>query len=404
MHRDNKPNWHYAMGKRALRRSARLRASRGSIVMAKKLVVTIFALLLAVGGLVTVKVLQFKTMFAAAALAAPPPEAVSTAHVEASEWQPTLDAVGSVTAVQGVTLNAEVAGTIQRISFESGANVQAGDVLVELDTSVEQAQLQSALATQALARINLESGRSLVKTASMSTNQFAALDATYKQSQAEVAQLKALITKKTIRAPFAGQTGLREVNLGQFVGNGTQIVTLQALDPVYIDFSMPQQRLSQLQVGATVHIATDVFPNEVFDGELLAIQPEVDEATRNVRVRAVLKNPGRKLRPGMFTTVKVALPTTEKVLLIPATSVSYAPYGDSVFVVDTTTNPKQPTVQQKFIRLGTARGDFVAVTEGLNEGETVVTSGAFKLRNGTPVTINNSLKLDLALNPKPTDT
>jgi len=404
MYRDNTPNWHYAMGTRALRRSARLRASRGSIDMAKKLVVTIFALLLAVGALVTIKVLQFKTMFAAAALAAPPPESVSTARVEASEWQPTLDAVGSVTPVQGVTLNAEVTGTIQRISFESGAKVQAGDVLVELDTSVEQAQLNSALATQELARINLESGRSLVKTAAMSTNQFAALDATYKQSQAEVARLKAVITKKTIRAPFAGQTGLRQVNLGQLVGSGTQIVTLQALDPVYVDFSLPQQRLSQLQVGATVHVATDAFPNGVFDGVLLAVQPEVDETTRNVRVRAELKNPDAKLRPGMFITVQVALPTQENVLLIPATAVTYAPYGDSVFVVDSTTNPKQPTVQQKFIRLGAARGDFVVVSEGLKEGETVVISGAFKLRNGTAVIINNSLNVDLALNPKPTDT
>jgi membrane fusion protein (multidrug efflux system) len=372
--------------------------------MAKKFLVTALALALVVGALVGIKVLQFKAMFAQTALAAAPPEAVATTTIAESSLQRTLDTVGSITAVQGVTLNAEVTGTIKRIAFESGANVQTGDVLVELDTSVERAQLQAAAANLELARLNLASGQSLVDKGAMPKNQFSALSAQAKQSEAELARLQALIAKKTIRAPFAGRTGLRQVNLGQLVGNGDPVVSLQSLDPVYVDFGLPQQRLSQLTVGATVHVATDVFPDVVFDGELSAIHPEVDVSTRNLRARATLKNPEGKLRPGMFATVQVALPSEERVLLVPVTSIAYAPYGDSLFVVDTKTDPKRPIVQQKFVRLGQTRGDFVEVTQGLSAGETVVTTGSFKLRNGMSVVINNELKPTPARDPKPTDT
>ncbi|MEY4581306.1 MAG: hypothetical protein RL701_6009 [Pseudomonadota bacterium] len=370
--------------------------------MAKKLVLTALALIIVVGGLVGIKVLQFKTMFAQMALAAPPPEAVATSVVTETTLSPTLDSVGSMTAVQGVTLNAEVAGTIQRIAFESGTNVAAGAVLVELDTSVERAQLQAAAANQELARINLESGHTLVGSGAIAKNQYVALDAQAKQAQAEVTRLQALIAKKTIRAPFAGRTGIRQVNLGQLVGNGDPVVSLQSLDPVYVDFTLPQQKLSQITLGAKVHIVTDVFPDEVFEGDLSAIQPEIDVSTRSIRVRATLKNPEGKLRPGIFATVQVALPQVEKVLLVPGTAIAYAPYGDSIFVVDNK-DPQHPVVQQKFVRLGAARGDFVVVTQGLNAGDTVVSTGNFKLRNGMAVTINNTLKPDASLTPKPTD-
>jgi membrane fusion protein (multidrug efflux system) len=373
--------------------------------MAKKIILSSLALLvvlLGLGGLVGVKISQFKTMGASAAHAAAPPEAVATSLVQASEQRPSLDAVGTVTAVQGVTLNAEVAGTIRRIAFEDGAQVQAGTVLVELDTSVERAQLAAAQASQELARINLQSGKSLVDSGAMPKNQFSSLEAQSKQAGAEVARLQAVIAKKTIRAPFSGRTGLRQVNLGQLVGNGDKIVSLQSLDPVYVDFGLPQQRLSQLAVGARVNVTTDVFPGERFEGELSAIHPEVDQATRSVRLRATLKNPAGKLRPGMFAKAQVQLPSRQNVLLVPATAVTYAPYGDSVFVVDTREKPAK--VQQKFVRLAGAQGDFVVVTQGLSAGELVVTTGNFKLRNGVSVIINNDLKPEPSLTPTPSDT
>jgi membrane fusion protein (multidrug efflux system) len=373
--------------------------------MAKKVLIAAVMVIAVVGGLVGVKVLQFKAMFAQQAHAAAPPESVATGPVEKRTLKPTLSAVGSVTAVQGVTLNAEVAGPIKRIAFESGAAVKAGDVLVELDTSVEKAQLEAAMASEELARINLESGRSLVDSGAIPKNQFITLEATAKQTHAEVERLQALIAKKTIRAPFAGRTGLRSVNLGQFVNSGTAVVSLQSLDPVYVDFSLPQQRLAQLHVGSGVRVSTDVFPGETFEGTLSAIHPEVDMQTRSIRLRATLKNPEGRLRPGMFAKAEVELPNQENVLLIPATAVTYAPYGDSVFVVVAAKDAKSPaTVQQKFVRVGDARGDYVVITDGLSDGETVVTSGAFKLKNGMNVIVNNDIKPEPSETPKPKDT
>jgi membrane fusion protein (multidrug efflux system) len=371
--------------------------------MAKKFILTVLGLAVVVGGLVGVKVLQFKTMFAQSAKAAAPPESVATSPVSETSLNPTLDAVGSVVAVQGVTLNAEITGTIRRIAFESGASVQSGAVLVELDTSVEKAQLEAASASRELASINLESGRSLVESGAIAKAQWVALEAQAKLAAAEVARLNALIAKKTIRAPFSGKTGMRLVNLGQLVGAGDAIVTLQSLDPVYVDFALPQQRISQLNTGAKVTVTTDAFPNKTFEGEVSAINPVLDSATRSVRLRATLKNPETQLHPGMFAKAQVLLPTQEKVLLIPNTAVMFAPYGDSVFVVDEK-DPKKPSVQQKFVRLGQAQGDYVVVLEGLSAKDTVVSTGAFKLRNGASIVVNNELKPEPSLKPNPTDT
>lgn len=370
--------------------------------MAKKVVFAALALILVVGGLVGIKVSQFKAMFAQSAHAAPPPASVATALVEKRTLSPSLATVGSITAVQGVTLNAEVAGTIRLIRFESGAEVKAGDVLVELDASVERAQLQAAQANLELAKVNLGSGRSLVGSGAIAKNQFSSLEAQAKGGEADVARLQALIAKKTIRAPFSGRTGLRQVNLGQFVGNGTEIVSLQSLDPVYVNFSLPQQRLAQVSVGASVLVTSDVFPGERFEGSVSAIHPEFDATTRSIRARATLENPQGQLRPGMFAKLELMLPQVDDVLLVPATSITYAPYGDSVFVVDTSKQPN--TVQQKFVRIGASRGDFVVITQGLSAGETVVSSGSFKLRNGATVVINNSLKPQPSETPSPTDT
>jgi membrane fusion protein (multidrug efflux system) len=380
--------------------------------MAKKLILTVLGLLLVVGALAGVKVLQFKTMSAQAANAGPPPEAVAVTEGREAEWQPSLEAIGSITAVQGVSLTAEVPGTVRRIEFESGTLVKAGAVLVELDAATERAQLQAAEANADIAQTNLESGESLMKSGAIATTQFKTYQSQSKQSQAELTRLRSIISKKTIRAPFAGVTGLRQINLGQFVGNGDVIVSLQSPDPVYVDFSLPQQRLSELKVGLKVRVESDAFPDSSYEGTLSAIQPEVDAVTRNVKLRATLDNPKHELRPGMFVRAQVLLPRTERVLAVPSTAILYAPYGDSVFVVeDAKAEEGKPApakgalvARQKFVRLGTTRGDFVAISKGLEKGERVVVSGAFKLRNGANVTINNDLAPKASENPTPNDT
>lgn len=397
--------------------------------MAKKIILTALGLIVVVGALAGIKVMQFTAMSAQAANAGPPPESVAVSEVQEVIWQPTIDAVGTITAVQGVTLTAEVPGTIKRIAFESGAIVKAGEVLVELDSVTERAQLQAAEATAELARTNRDRDEALEKSGSIAANQVTTSAATAKQAEAELARLQSIISKKTIRAPFTGRTGLRMINLGQFVGNGDPIVSLQSPDPVYVDFSLPQQRLSDLAVGLEVRVVTDSFPDETYSGRLAAIQPELDQATRNVKLRGELQNPKGQLRPGMFVRAQVVLPRNEKVVVVPATAIMYAPYGDSVFVVGPAPAPKAPpdpgaggpvkakqeqaakpvdpkalVAEQRFVRLGVTRGDFVAITKGIKPGDKVVVTGAFKLRNGAPVVINNELLPALSENPKPNDT
>ncbi len=373
--------------------------------MTKKILITLAGLLLLIGALAGVKLLQFKTMFAAGADFAPPPETVTTSEVRQDRWQPTLNAIGSVAAVQGVTLSAEEAGTVRRIAFESGATVRAGQLLVEFDVEVEQAQLRSAEATAELARANLARARELRPKNLMSQADLDAANAQAKQAEAQIDNYRAVIAKKTLYAPFAGRTGIRQINLGQFLNVGDPIVSLQSLDPVYVDFALPQQRLAQLKVGMTVQVATDAFPGQQFTGELSAINPEVELATRNVRLRATLANPQGLLRPGMFVTVAAELPETEPVLMIPATAVLYAPYGDSVFVVeekkDEKTGVTGKVLNQRFVHLGRTRGDFVVVTSGLEADQTIVTTGVFKLRNGMSVVVDNKLAPDFQFAPRP---
>ena len=373
--------------------------------MIKKIALTLVFVLVLVGALAGIKGLQFKTMFAQGANFAPPPETVTTAEVKRDTWQPTLTAVGSVAAVQGVMIGAEMSGTVKNIAFESGATVRAGELLVELDSSVEQAQLRSALASADLARLNLERARELREKKMMSQADLDSAEAQAKQASAQIDNIRAVIAKKTIRAPFAGRTGIRQVNLGQFLDNGAAIVTLQSLDPVYVDFALPQQNLAQLGAGMAVRVTTDAFPGQSFEGKLTAINPEVDAVTRNVRLQATLANPAGKLRPGMYANVVANLPRTERVLVIPATAVLYAPYGDSVFVVedkkDEKTGAAGKVLNQKFVRLGKARGDFVVVTSGLDAEQTIVTTGVFKLRNGMSVVIDNKLAPSFQLAPRP---
>lgn len=369
----------------------------------KRLLLTLIGLALLLGIPAFIKLQQFQAM--GEAIMQMPPETVTADTVRRETWPNTVSATGSLVAVQGVTVGAELGGKIVKIAFESGDRVKTGDLLVRIDVSAEEAQLRSAEAAAKLARINLDRNRDLRANRTVSQSDLDTAEANFKQATAQVENMQAAIAKKTIRAPFAGQLGLRQVNLGQIVEQGTAIVTLQTIDPIYVDFSLPQQRFSVLSPGTEVHVTTDAAPGEVFSGRIIAVNPEIDQVTRSVRVRATLSNQRELLRPGMFANVDVMLPSAQEVLYIPATSVLYAPYGDTVFVIeeqkDETSGQKQQVLRQQIVRLGATRGDFVAVTDGLKEGDTVVTSGVFKLRPKMAVVIDNTLAPKAKLSPKP---
>jgi len=367
-------------------------------------------LLLIAGPLTFLKLRQFKAMGdAGAAMAAMmPPTTVTATPAASGIWGDSLSAPGSLEAVQGVTVAAETPGKVVKIAFEPGSAVQAGDLLLQLDTTTEEAQLQAAEATAALARANLDRAKELWERNAISKSEFDAAEAQAKQGLAQADGIRTVIAKKTIRAPFAGRLGLRLVNLGQILREGDNITSLQTLDPIYVNFSLPQQQLAQLARGTAVRITSDAAPGQVFAGQINAVSPEVDVATRNIRVQATIANAAETLRPGMYATVEVVLPTQASVLTIPVTSVLYAPYGDSVFVIDEQKDEKTGktarVLRQQFIRIGGARGDFINVVDGLKPGEMVVTSGVFKLRAGTPVVVDNTLAPNAQLEPKPKNT
>ncbi|AHF91936.1 RND transporter [Opitutaceae bacterium TAV5] len=373
--------------------------------MAKKIILSLVALLALLGVIAGIKAKQIGTLIAASAKMTPPPETVTTAGVLEEYWEPTLEAVGSVAADQGVVLSSEVSGTITKIAFESGASVKAGDLLAELDISVEKAQLAAAEARAKLAEISLQRAKDLREKNTNSQADLDAADAESKEAAAQVANIRATIGKKTIRAPFGGRLGIRLVNLGQFINAGTPVISLQSLQPVHVDFSLPQQQLGQLAVGLTARVKSDAWPQQVFEGKITAINPDIDLATRSVRVQLTIANERELLRPGMFGNVTVVLPDKSKLTTIPATAVLFAPYGDTVFVVEKkageNSGEEQFVVRQQFVRLGVRRGDFVAVSEGLEPGQTVVATGAFKLRNGVAITVNNDLAPKAELNPQP---
>ncbi len=371
--------------------------------MHRKVLVAVLGLALATGLLGGIKALQIGAMIARGEQMAPPPEAVSTARAEKRLWQEELTAVGSLSPVQGVTISAELSGVVRKIGFENGARVERGDLLVQLDTDLEEAQLRSAEAQAELAQLELERGRKLRDDRTIAKSEWDAVESRHKQAVASVEALRATIAKKTLKAPFSGRAGIRRVNVGQFVDAGNPIVSLQSMDPIYADFFLPQQRLSQLSTGLKVRVETDAFPGQSFEGTLTAINAEVDEATRNILLQATVPNPGGTLRPGMFARVAVVLPEKKEVLTIPATSILYAPYGITVFVVEGGEGGTK-VARQRFVRLGPTLGDYVAVTEGLEAGAEVVSAGAFKLRNGMPVAIHNEIAPETSLSPKPEDT
>jgi len=356
--------------------------------------------------LVGIKVAQIRTMINAGKAFVPPPESVSSAKVEASQWESSRSAVGTLVAVRAVTVASEVPGLVRKIGFDSGAFVRRGEVLVELDAATEEAQLAAAKADAELARATLERSRTLRASDYSSAADLDASVARAKQTTASVAQLQATIAKKTIRAPFDGRVAIRQVELGQVLAPGTLVASLQSIHPIYADFWLPQQALIDLTPGMKVRLRTDVFPQQGWEGEVTTINPEVDVSTRNVRVRATFPNQDGRLRPGMFANVEVISPEKRSVLVIPATAVIYAPYGDSVFALEEKKEGAgEPSLvaRQKFVRLGERRGDLVTVVSGLAAGETVVSSGAFKLRNGAAVVVRNDLAPNAELAPKPVD-
>jgi membrane fusion protein (multidrug efflux system) len=356
--------------------------------------------------LVGIKAGQIGSMIATGKSFTPPPESVTSAPVEATEWQPSNPASGSVVAVHGVTLGAELPGTVREVAFDSGAWVRQGALLIRLDTSSEEAQLVGARADATLARLALERARSLRQSDVNTPADLDGAEARSAQAGAAVAGLEAAIAKKTIRAPFAGRIAIRQIEVGQVVTPGTPVASLQSVDPTFVDFWLPQQALSTLQVGQLVRLQTDTWPGLSWEGRLTTINPEIDPATRNVRLRATFPNGDGRLRPGMFAGVEVLSANRQAVLLVPATSAVYAPYGDSVFVLESVSEPGKPpatVARQRFVRLGERRGDLVAVVSGLKAGETVVSSGAFKLRNGVTVVVHNDQAPGALLDPKPVD-
>lgn len=362
--------------------------------MAKRMTVVVLILVAAITLLGSVKFLQIREAIAQGAAFRMPPEAVTTIVAQREEWPATLEVIGTVAAVHGVTVSADLPGIVEEIAFESGRHVRAGDVLARLDTSQERAQLAAAEAQQELARLNLERMRNLREKKVVSQAEFDRAAAEAKQAIARSGEIQATIERKQIRAPFAGTLGIRQINLGQYLTAGDPVVPLQALDPVYVDFSVPQQEVARLSVGADVHVTPDGTGGEL-TGRVTAVNSVVDEATRNVRIQATFRNPDGRLHPGMFVEVRVALGTSDPVIALPAPSISYAPYGNSVFVVADLSGPDGATyrgVEQRFVKVGGGRGDQIAVLSGVEPGEEVVTSGVFKLRNGAAVLVDNTIQ------------
>jgi membrane fusion protein (multidrug efflux system) len=373
--------------------------------MAKRmaLVLGVMAVLLTALGLVKYRQIQSAVQ---ASAYQPPPEAVTSIVAQREQWPASMAVIGTMEAVQGVTVAADLPGIVYRINFDSGRVMKEGEVLVELDTRQEQAQLASLEAQRDLARVNFGRSQQLVNEGVISRVEYDQAAAQQKATEANVAEIKATIQRKTIRAPFSGILGIRKVNLGQYLPAGSPIVSLQALSPIYVNVGVPQQAIRQVKVGSKLHITTEDVADKVFTGTVTAIDSIVDETTRNIQVQATLSNPDGKLRPGMFVQVQVVLGASRSVIALPTSAVNYAPYGDSVFVITDLKDPKGQTyrgVRQQIVKLEGSRGDQVAVVSGVNPGDEVVTSGVFKLRNGAAVQVNNKVQPGNNPAPKPED-
>jgi membrane fusion protein, multidrug efflux system len=373
--------------------------------MVKRMVLMLAVVSVLVGGLGFLKFREFQAAGQAPAFQ-PPPEAVTTIVAKKGSWPVTLSAIGTVAAVQGVTVAADLPGVVDRVSFESGQSVRQGDVLVQLDTRQEQAQLAAMEAQHELARLNFDRLDGLVSEGAITRAEYDRAAADQKQTDAGAGEVRARIERKTIRAPFSGILGIRQVNLGQYLSSGDPIVALQALDPIYVNFNVPQDAIAEMRAGRQISVTTGDGARVEYTGQITAIDSTVDQTTRNITIQATLANPQGTLRPGMFVQTEVALGATRSIVALPASAISYAPYGDSVFVVTDLKDPSGKTyrgVRQQIVKLDGTRGDQVAVVSGLKPGDEVVTSGVFKLRNGAAVFVNNKVRPANNPSPKPED-
>jgi membrane fusion protein (multidrug efflux system) len=370
------------------------------------MVLMLVLMLTLIGGLGFLKYKQVEAAIVQGANFQIPPTAVTTVVAQKETWPSSFTVIGTAAAIHGVTVSADLPGTVDKIHFESGRWVKQGDVLVELDTRQERAQLANVEAQRDLAKINYGRTEQLVKEGVIARSEYDNVTAQQKATEAQVGDIKAAIARKTIRAPFSGVLGIRQVNLGQYLAAGQAIVSLQSLNPIYVNFGVPQQQTAQVGIGRSIRVTSDDLHGAQFSGRVNALDSVVNEATRNIQVQATLANPAGKLRPGMFVTVDLPLGEPRQVVPLPASAINYAPYGDSVYIVTDMTDQKGHTykgVRQQVVKIEGTRGDQVGVVSGLNPGDEVVSAGVFRLRNGAPVQVNNKVQPENSSAPKPAD-
>jgi membrane fusion protein (multidrug efflux system) len=370
--------------------------------MIKRMILVIIIVVAAVGGILAFKQMERVGTKQGIMAGGIPAQTVSTIKATYQDWQPKLQAVGTVRAINGADLSSEVSGIVESLSFESGGDVEKDGVLIQLRAEDDQAKLNALVAAAKLAQITYDRDEKQLKAQAVSQALVDGDAATLDSDKAQVAEQQAVLDKKTIKAPFAGHLGIRQVDVGQYLNAGTAIVTLQQLDPIYIDFTLPEQNISQLVSGQKIQAAVDAVSGQMFDGEITAVNAKIDEATRNVQVRATFKNPDHKLLPGMFANVILDIGKTEHSITLPQTAITYNPYGNTVYIVDAT-DPQKLIVKQQFVTTGATRGDQVAILSGIKENDEIVTSGQVKLRNGMPIKINNDIQPSNDANPKPED-
>jgi membrane fusion protein (multidrug efflux system) len=373
--------------------------------MAKRMVIMLLLMAALVGGLGFLKYRQVEAAIAMGASFQMPPTSVTTVVAKRETWPSTLSVIGTAAAIEGVTVSADLPGTIDKIHFESGQSVHEGDILVELDTRQEKAQLANIEAQRDLARIQYGRSEELVKAGVISKSDFDTAAAQQKATEAQVGDIKAAIARKTIHAPFSGILGIRQISLGEYLAAGQAIVSLQALNPIYVNFGVPQQDIQKMKVGRGLRVTNEEFPGVAFNGKITALDSVINEQTRNIQIQATLPNQGGKLRPGMFVQVELATGEPRSVIPLPTTAINYAPYGDSVYVVtdmkDEKTGKTYRGVRQQIIKIEGNRGDQVAITSGLNPGDEIVSAGVFRLRNAAPVEINNAVQPSNSAKPHP---
>jgi membrane fusion protein, multidrug efflux system len=375
--------------------------------MIKRMLIMLIAVAVVFGGIFGFQAFKATMIKKFMAQMSSPPQTISTSKAGYEDWEQRIEAVGSLRAVKGADLSLEVAGVVDALSFNSGDDVEAGALLLKLRAEDDIAKLQSLEAQAELSQINYDRDQKQLKIQAVSQATLDSDAANLKNAKAQVAQQQAMVDKKYLRAPFAGHLGIRAVDVGQFLAAGTTIVTLQALDPIFLDFFVPQQAVAQVRLDQQVSVMVDAFPKQTFAGKISAINPKVDAATRNVQVRATLQNADRRLLPGMYATVAITVGAPERRITLPQTAITYSPYGDSVYVVDDkgvdAAGKPQLVARQTFVTIGPTRGDQVAVLNGIKDGEQVVVAGQIKLHNGSIVMINNSIMPTADAAPVPID-